>query len=177
MNEQSRSVLTCSECHRAGSSEQMRIIDGQPVCLKCLYGDAKAFEIWPIGVVVNDKRRRPDGFGTTGSDISEIRLFPGQVRFTKGLADETHLTIVWYLHQSGNVKTEFARGRDGKLVGPFASRTPDRLTPIAVTDVELLEVRNNSLFVRGLDAINGSPVLDIKTSFRSFKNSATRSQR
>ncbi len=87
----------------------------------------------------------------------------------RGLADETHLTIVWQLHQARPVKTVFRRGWDGKRVGPFASRTPDRPTPIAITDVELLEVRGNVLKVRGLDAIDGTPVLDIKVAGKSLR--------
>ena len=87
----------------------------------------------------------------------------------KALADETHLTIIWHLHQARPIKTVFHRGWDGKEVGPFASRTPDRLMPIAVTDVELIEVRGTTLVVRGLDAIDGTPVLDIKVSKKSLK--------
>jgi len=79
------------------------------------------------------------------------------------------LTVLWQLHQGKPVKTIFARGWDGKQVGPFASRTPDRLTPIAVTDVELLKVEGTSLVVRGLDAINKTPVLDIKVATQSLR--------
>jgi len=144
-------------------------VDGAPVCLTCLYGDAEPIEMRPIGRVVNDKARRGDRFGTTGGKVSEIRLFPGMARFMAGVSDESHLMIIWGLHQTRPPKTRFARGWDGKKVGPFASRTPDRLTPIAVTDVELLEVKGTTLVVRGLDAIDGSPVLDVKVSMESLK--------
>jgi tRNA-Thr(GGU) m(6)t(6)A37 methyltransferase TsaA len=48
------------------------------------------------------------------------------------------------------------------LVGIFATRSPQRPNPIGVTAVQLLEVRGNMLRVRGLDAIDGTPVLDVK---------------
>jgi len=147
----------------------VRLVDGEAVCCRCLYGDAEALTIYPIGVVVNDKQRRSKGFGTTGGAVSQIRLAAGMARFLTGLADESHLTIIWQLHRARPVKTVFARGWDGKRVGPFASRTPDRPTPIAVTDVELLGVEGTTLTVRGLDAINGTPVLDIKVSRQSLK--------
>jgi tRNA (Thr-GGU) A37 N-methylase len=159
----------CSECGLACNADEIRIVDGKNVCLNCLCGQAEPIEIRPIGIVVNDKKRNKKGFGTEGGDVSEIRLHPGQERFMKALADETHLTIIWNLHQSRPVKTAFHRGWDGKEVGPFASRTPDRLTPIAITDVELIEVRGTTLIVRGLDAIDGTPVLDIKVSKKSLK--------
>lgn len=147
----------------------MRLVDGKPVCLKCLYGNAEPLTFWPIGSVVNDKRRIKGDFGATGGNVSEIHLYPGMARFMKGLADETHLSILWYLHQGRPVKTVFPRGWDKKSVGPFASRTPDRLTPIAVTDVELLQVKGTILVVRGFDAVNGTLVLDIKVGMASLK--------
>jgi tRNA-Thr(GGU) m(6)t(6)A37 methyltransferase TsaA len=58
------------------------------------------------------------------------------------------------LHPKGNP--------DNPLVGVFASRSPNRPNPIGVTKVKLLEVRGNILVVKGLDALNGTPVLDIK---------------
>lgn len=148
------------------------LIDGKPVPLKDLYEDAKPITIRPIGVVVNDRQRGPGGFGITGGDVSEIHLFPGMARFMKGLEDETSLLVLWHFHQARPIRSVFARGWDGKEVGPFASRTPDRLTPIGVTEVELLEVRGTTLVVRGLDAFNGTPVLDIKVSMASLKQNS-----
>jgi tRNA (Thr-GGU) A37 N-methylase len=154
------------------------MIDGDPVPLSALYpDDAKPILIRPIGYVVNDKERGPGGlditgsFGITGGDISEIRLYPGMARFMKGLEDETSLLILWHFHKARPIRSVFARGFDGKRVGPFASRTSDRLTPIGVTKVELLEVRGTTLVVRNLDAFNGTPVLDIKVSMESLRRS------
>jgi len=169
MADDRRDEARCPECGVTRPLDAMRMIDGEPVCVGCLYGDVAPITLRPIGVVINDKRRRPRGFGTTGKAVSEIRLFPGMARFMRGLADETHLTIVWHLHEAGSLKTVFARGWDGKRVGPFASRTPDRITPIAVTDVELIEVKGTTLVVRGLDAVNGTPVLDIKVAKASLE--------
>ncbi|NBB95157.1 MAG: hypothetical protein GVY16_05395 [Planctomycetes bacterium] len=160
---------TCNECGRACDPADVHRIDDEPLCARCLYGRVEPVTIRPIGVVANDKRRRQTGFGTTGGEVSEIRLAPGMARFLHGLADESHLTVVWLLHAQRPLRTRFNRGWDGKEVGPFASRTPDRLTPIAVTDVELLGVEGTTLTVRGLDAIDGTPVLDIKVAPQSLR--------
>lgn len=48
------------------------------------------------------------------------------------------------------------------LVGLFAQRVKDRPNPIGITSVKLLDVKNNIITVQGLDAINGTPILDIK---------------
>ncbi|MGC9454896.1 MAG: TrmO family methyltransferase domain-containing protein [Phycisphaerae bacterium] len=162
-------MVQCVDCGREVGRDEAHIIDGETVCLRCLHGDAEPVVIYPIGVVHNDKTRRPDGFGTSGGDVSEIRLYCGQKRFLKGLADESKLTVVWQLHRRQDIRSEFHRGWDGKHVGVFASRTPDRVTPIAVTDVDLLEVRDDTLVVRGLDAIDGTPVLDIKVAPASLR--------
>jgi tRNA (Thr-GGU) A37 N-methylase len=163
-------LTACSHGQRHYEDDSVILIDGEPVPLKSLYPeDAKPITIRPIGYVVNDKYRGEGGFGITGGDISEIRLYPGMARFMKGLEDESSLLILWHFHQARPVRSVFARGYDGKEVGPFASRTPDRLTPVGVTEVELLEVKGTTLVVRNLDAFNGTPVLDIKVSMASLR--------
>ena len=169
-----KNQIKCSECRQQCGKDSIRFVDNKPVCLNCLYGSVDPVSIWPIGFVVNGKKRSREAFGTTGGDVSEIRLSSGMARFMKGLADESHLTIVWQLHESRSIKSVFRRGRDGKKVGPFASRTPDRLTPIAITNVELLEVKATTLTVRGLDAVNGTPVLDIKVATKSLQRTNNR---
>ena len=160
----------CSHCQRHYEDDSVILIDGEPVPLKSLYpDDAKPITIRPIGYVVNDKYRGEGDFDTTGGDISEIHLYPGMARFMKGLEDESSLLILWHFHEARPVRSVFARGYDGKQVGPFASRTPDRLTPIGVTEVELVEVKGTTLVVRNLDAFNGTPVLDIKVSMASLR--------
>ena len=165
-------VSGCRSLNRAAGDGETIMIDSKAVPLAELYPDnVEPILIRPIGYVVNDKERGPGGFGITGGDISEIHLYPGMARFMKGLEDETSLLILWHFHKARPVRRVFARGFDGKRVGPFASRTPDRLTPIGVTEVEFVEVRGTTLVVRNLDAFNGTPVLDIKVAKSSLKRS------
>jgi len=161
--------MKCANCNQEFKKDQLKIIDDQPICVKCLFNDANPLTIWPIGYVVNDKERSDSAFGTTGREISKIHLYPGMTGFMKGLSDETYLTIIWQTHRPRAIRSVFKRGWDGKKVGPFASRTPDRLTPIAISEVKLLEVKGTTLVVSDLDAINGTPVLDIKISHKSLK--------
>ena len=147
----------------------LKTVDDQKICTDCLFGGMKPIEIWPIGVVKNDKHLIDSDFGTTGSDISKITLVPNMIQFMKGLSDETHLTVIWYIHQSKPIKSVFKRGWDGKEVGMFASRTPHRLNPIGVSEVELLKVEGPTLTVKGLDAIDGTPIIDIKVGMESLK--------
>ncbi len=54
-------------------------------------------------------------------------------------------------------------------MGVFASRTPNRLSRIAIQDVTLVRIEEATLYVEGLDAVNGSPVLDIKLKIKRDK--------
>jgi tRNA (Thr-GGU) A37 N-methylase len=122
-------------------------------------------EIFPIGFVVNGQQRDDSDFGLRSRDaVSRIELLPSQRRFMYRLADEPRLTVVYYLHRARAIRSRFQRGLDGKEVGVFASRTPDRLSRLGISDVRLLDVEDTTLLVEGLDAIDGSPVLDIKLS-------------
>jgi tRNA (Thr-GGU) A37 N-methylase len=93
---------------------------------------------------------------------SRIELFPSQKRFMYRLEEERDITVVYYLHQARSIRSTFKRGMDGKKVGVFASRSPDRLSRIGIQDVRLVRIEGTTLVVEGMDAINGTPVLDIK---------------
>jgi len=86
--------IQCNNCGQMCGPESLKFVDDKQICLKCLYGNVKPLTIMPIGYVVNDKERNSKGFGTTGSDISTIKLFSGMARFMKGLAQESHLSCL-----------------------------------------------------------------------------------
>jgi tRNA-Thr(GGU) m(6)t(6)A37 methyltransferase TsaA len=108
-----------------------------------------------------------------GGVVSEIhieeRYAPGLV----GLNGFSHLLVVFYMHKStfeeGAHLQRRPQGRqDMPLIGIFAQRAKHRPNPIGVTAVELLVVRGNTITVRGLDAIDGTPVLDVKPYFPAY---------
>jgi tRNA-Thr(GGU) m(6)t(6)A37 methyltransferase TsaA len=96
-----------------------------------------------------------------------IELEPPYHGATRGLADFSHVVIVYLLHQA---RYESARHRvrrprnrtDMPDVGIFAQRAKDRPNPIGLTAVELVRVEDERIVVRGLDAIDGTPILDVK---------------
>ncbi|MFQ3285937.1 tRNA (N6-threonylcarbamoyladenosine(37)-N6)-methyltransferase TrmO, partial [Natronomonas sp.] len=77
------------------------------------------------------------------------------------IEDNNHLTIVFYIHEAEEPTLRGPR-RYGVERGTFACRSPNRPSPIGTTTVELLERDGLELRVHGLDAIDGTPVLDIK---------------
>jgi len=153
----------CASCGAACEGDGGRVVDGRTFCTRCLFGDVEPLSVHPIGVVRSGKQRDASDFGTSGGGrTSRIELHPGQEMFMYRVEDESRLTIVYHLHRAREVRSRFRRGLDGKEVGVFASRTPDRLSQIGIQDVRLVEVRGTTLVVEGLDAIDGTPVLDIK---------------
>ena len=157
----------CVECGMSCYEEDVFVIDSASVCRRCLFGEVTPVQIYPIGFVSNAQERDESDFGLRNhAAASRIELLPSQKRFMYRLEEEDHLTVVYHLHKAHPVRSRFNRGLDGKEVGVFASRTPDRLSRIGIQDVRLIRVEGTALVVEELDAIDGTPVLDIKMRWR-----------
>lgn len=158
----------CIKCKKEFEVKKLEIVDGQFICHSCLYQDHEPFKIYPIGFVEN-RLERGEKFSLKGNktEISKIRLFKYQGPFLYKLEDEDWITIIYYFHEPREIRSVFYRGIDSKEVGVFASRTPDRLSRIGVSNVNLIKIENTTLFVKNLDASNGTPVLDIKLGAKS----------
>lgn len=157
----------CSDCGVLFEESQLCFIEDTPFCTGCMYGGAEPFEIYPIGTVRNNLDRdvtRQFGLIGNARDESRIELLPSQRPFMYRLEEEEYLTVVYYLHKTLPPKYRFQRKPDLKEVGTFASRSPNRLSKIAITDVRLIRIEDMTLVVTGLEAIDGSPVLDIKVA-------------
>ena len=99
--------------------------------------------------------------------VSEIIIRKGLTKALEGIEEFSHVFVLFYMHQvSENDKKALKvhpRDRmDLPLVGLFATRTPLRPNPVGLAVVELLKRRENVLVVKGLDAFDGTPVLDLK---------------
>lgn len=160
--------VTCSECGCVCGEGNWLLVDGLPVCRGCLFGDVVPLCFYPIGVVRNSQHKKGE-FGLDKKGVSELRLNPGMVRFMHRVEEESQLTVVWSVHQPGALVTQFERRWDDKNVGPFAARTPNRPNGIGITEVSVLGRQGNVILVKGLDAIDGTPILDIKASLESLR--------
>jgi tRNA-Thr(GGU) m(6)t(6)A37 methyltransferase TsaA len=128
----------------------------------------------PIGRVHSPRTEPIDD--DWGDVESTIRLDAS--RFTPdvlaGLDDFSHVDIVYFFDRVDESKIHLGsrhpRNRtDWPLVGIFAQRAKARPNRLGVTTCELLDVSDLSIMVRGLDAIDGTPVLDIKPHVREFQ--------
>jgi tRNA-Thr(GGU) m(6)t(6)A37 methyltransferase TsaA len=99
--------------------------------------------------------------------VSKIEINPDHLEALEGLNEFSHLFVLFWLHEipieKREIKKIHPRGRsDMPLLGVFATRTNLRPNPIGLTLVELLEIKDNILTVRGLDAFDRTPILDVK---------------
>jgi tRNA-Thr(GGU) m(6)t(6)A37 methyltransferase TsaA len=124
-----------------------------------------------IGVVQNQVKEATDeGWGDV---VSEIVLDEHLANGLDGIEQFSHLLVLFWMHRAAEAEPVRMRRRpqgrqDMPEVGIFAQRARHRPNPIGVTAVTLLRRDKNRLVVRGLDAINGTPVLDVKPYVPQF---------
>ena len=118
-----------------------------------------------IGIVRNGIKH-PRAKPNWGKVVSEIVVDPSLTEALDSLGEFSHIIVLYWMHQlpRGKPPTKVhLRGNQGlPLVGLFASRSPNRPNPIGKTTVRLLQLQGNTLKVEGLDAINGTPIIDMK---------------
>jgi len=124
----------------------------------------RVLRLSPIGHVQNEVE--PWEHVTWEEIESRILIYEEWEEGLQGLQEFSHIVVIFWLDRPKEIETPLKVHPEAKedmpLVGLFATRTPLRPNPIGVTTVQLLAVENNELTVRGLDAFNGTPVLDIK---------------
>jgi tRNA-Thr(GGU) m(6)t(6)A37 methyltransferase TsaA len=119
----------------------------------------------PIGFVrspFKDVSAIPKGLGATHPEEGALEILP---EFAAGLTDiegYSHLIVLWAFDRSDGYDLLVTPPTDSCPHGVFTTRSPRRPNPIALTIVELLGRENGILRVRGVDMVDGTPILDIK---------------
>ena len=129
--------------------------------------DKSIVKLKVIGRVSNELKEKPAADYNWGKLVSEIVVDPGLTEALEGLEDFSHIMVFWLMHKidaTGQIALKiYPKGqRDLPLVGLFATRSPHRPNPLGKATVRLLGIKGNTLKVKGLDALDGTPVVDIK---------------
>lgn len=138
-----------------GGSEQTPGREGG-ICTK--------IELRPIGFVRTDAREVPRHWSI--SEVEGTLVVDGEYR--EGLRDveaAQRIVVLFYFHRSPGFTPELLRqisGQTGRETGVFSTCSPIRPNPIGMSVVQVVEVRGTSIDVRGLDMLDGTPILDIK---------------
>jgi len=108
------------------------------------------------------------GVVEVSGELSRVRIFPKFCVGLHGLDNFSHLIILYWFHlrdreeERRTLQVIPRRHPGAPQVGVFACRSPSRPNPIGLCVVELTKIENCILFVKGLDAAEGSPIIDIK---------------
>jgi len=130
------------------------------------FPDLPGVKLTPIGYVRNRvKEPMADGWANVES---RVIIRPGLADMLLNLGDYSHVIIVFWPHRvpdevRGSKPQLHPRDDEAHpMMGVLATRSQIRPNPLLVSPVPLLAVKGNVLKVRGLDAIDGTPVLDVK---------------
>ncbi len=129
--------------------------------------DIPTFDIRPIGRVHSELTQRSGAprQGWEGAPDTRVEIFKDFSEALDGIRSGQEIWIFTWLHQSRRevLKVHPRGDTRNAIMGVFATRSPDRPNPIGLHRVRVLSVRDGGwLEVRGLEAIDGTPVVDIK---------------
>lgn len=98
-------------------------------------------------------------------EICTVEIAPAYRPALEGLEGTSHLWLLYFMHRSPrNLLVQVPRSY-GRQRGTFALRSPARPNPIAMSAVRLIGIEEGRLLVRGLDCLDGTPLLDVKPYF------------
>jgi tRNA-Thr(GGU) m(6)t(6)A37 methyltransferase TsaA len=131
----------------------------------------------PIGFVKSPytaTKDVPKGLGARHDADGVLEILP---EFETGLTDIdgfSHLFVIWVFHESQGFELLGTPPSDNRPHGVFATRSPRRPNPIGLTVVELLRREGRLLQVRGVDMLDGTPILDVKPYLSSVPDDRLR---
>ena len=131
----------------------------------------------PIGFVSSPFKETaaiPKGLGARHEAEGTLEILP---QFESGLTDiegYSHLIVLWAFDRSDGFDLLVTPPSDNRSHGVFSTRSPRRPNPIGLTVVELLRRENGALHVRGVDMLDGTPILDIKPYLSSIPTESLR---
>ncbi len=126
-----------------------------------------SYTIKPIGIIRSDLATRETAphQGDEGAPDAWLELYPTMAEGLKGLAVGNEIIVITWLHKAhrDTLKVHPRRDVNRLLTGVFATRSPDRPNPLGLHRVTVLDMQGNRLKVGPLEAIDGTPVIDIKS--------------
>ncbi len=138
---------------------------------------SRMFTSRPIGFVSSpyqDTSQIPKGLGAKHEADGVLKILP---EFEPGLTDIegfSHLIVIWEFDGSQGFELLGTPPSDNRPHGVFATRSPRRPNPIGLTTVELRRLEGTELHVRGVDMLDGTPILDIKPYLSSIPSERLR---
>jgi len=129
----------------------------------------KKFELKPIGIIHSPFKKKediqterfadPQGFESVEGELEIFKEYEDGLKDAEGFS---HIFALFVFHESSGYKLHTKPFLDDVLRGVFSTRSPNRPNPIGLTVLNIVERKGNILRVKGIDMIEGTPILDIK---------------
>lgn len=125
----------------------------------------------PIGFI-HTPFKEPKGVPiqpVAGEDIEgKVEILPDYIEGLKDLEGFSHIILIYHLHLSKKPSLLVKPYMDEKLRGVFATRAPSRPNPIGLSIVRLVKIKGNMVYIKDVDIVDGTPLLDIKPYVPEF---------
>jgi len=129
------------------------------------------FELIPIGVIHTPFTKRegmpiqPAGAAGVQGTVKVFESYQAGLRDLDGFS---HIILLYHFHRSQGFKLQVVPFMDTRSRGLFATRAPKRPNPIGLSVVQLERIEDGTLYVRNVDMLDGTPLLDIKPYVPEF---------
>lgn len=125
----------------------------------------------PIGII-HSPFREPHGTPIQPSAARDVEgtveIFPEYAEGLKDIEGFSHIILICHFHLSKGCSLKVTPYMDDKVHGVFTTRAPARPNPIGISTVRLVRVEGRELYIRDLDIVDGTPLLDIKPYVPEF---------
>jgi tRNA-Thr(GGU) m(6)t(6)A37 methyltransferase TsaA len=121
-------------------------------------------EINPIGIIHSPYKNKSDApfQGRMNNVETVLEIYPEYVDGLLSIEERKHIIVLYWQHLSKRDILRHVTPWGPELRGVFSTRTPNRPNPIAFCVADLIKVDGNKLYVKGVDALDGSYLLDVK---------------
>lgn len=118
----------------------------------------------PIGIIHSPYQQRGDAprQGRLVDTTSVIEVYPDYLEGLKSVEKASHLIVLYWQDRSDRSILQSRTPFSETPIGVFATRSPNRPNPVAFCVAEIIDIDGGNLTVRGLDALDGSPLVDLK---------------
>jgi tRNA-Thr(GGU) m(6)t(6)A37 methyltransferase TsaA len=125
----------------------------------------------PIGIIYSpfkEPKGTPLQPGAAKDAEGIVKVFPEYEKGLKDLDKFSHIILIYHFHLSKLYSLEVVPFMDDRPHGLFATRAPSRPNPIGLSVVTLTKIEGNKLYVKDIDIVDGTPLLDIKPFVPEF---------
>jgi tRNA-Thr(GGU) m(6)t(6)A37 methyltransferase TsaA len=126
-----------------------------------------SYPVFPIGFIRSDLKRRNQAprQGSEGAPVAWLELAPRFIEGLEGVKIGEEIILITWLHEAlrDTLKVHPRGDQKSPLTGVFLTRSPDRPNPLGLHRVTVREIDGSRIRIGPIEAIDGTPVIDIKT--------------